>query len=240
VDQVAGNSGDAMVDFLNDRSGYCEQFATTMAAMARHLGIPARVALGFTSGDLQGDGSYLIRARDMHAWPELYFEGVGWVPFEPTPAARTGAAPAWTRPAVESSPSDPAGPTAAPTGPSGLPEGGEVEMPEDDLAGGAGIDADTGMPWPARIVLVLVGVLAIGLAPMVVGIVRRRTRWSRAAGDAVATAEAAWTDLRYAVNDARRAVEPRRPHLGLTWSDGGTNVGGSSHGHHLSVGSNPA
>lgn len=212
VEQVPGNSADAMVDFLEDRSGYCEQFATTMAAMARHLGIPSRVALGFTNGELQGDGGYLIRARDMHAWPELYFEGVGWVPFEPTPATRTGAAPAWTRPAIEAPADDPSLPSAAPSGPS-APEGREVDIPEDDLAAGAGGGGDTGLPWPARAALIVLGVVVVGLVPMAVGVLRRRSRWARAAGDPIASAEAAWTELRYAAADARlpwdEAATPR-------------------------------
>lgn len=212
VEQVAGSSADAMVDFLDDRSGYCEQFSTTMAAMARHLGIPSRVALGFTNGEVQGDGSYLVRAKDMHAWPELYFEGMGWVPFEPTPATRTGAPPAWTRPAVEAPANDPSVPTGAPTGPSAI-DGGDVEMPEDDLAAGSGAGGDSGPPWPLLVVFVVLGVGAIGLVPMAVGIMRRRSRWARAAGDPVSAAEAAWTELRYAARDARlpwdEAATPR-------------------------------
>lgn len=211
IEQVPGNSADAMVDFLDDRSGYCEQFSTTMAAMARYLGIPSRVALGFTDGEVQSEGAFQVRARDMHAWPELYFEGVGWVPFEPTPATRTGAPPAWTRPAAETSPSDPSLPTAVPTGPSGAPSGAEVELPEDDLAGGAGSGGDSGLPWPARVVVIVLGLVAVGLVPMAVGTLRRRARWADAAGDPVATAEAAWTEVRHAADDAR-----------LPWDDAAT------------------
>jgi transglutaminase-like putative cysteine protease len=69
---------------LEVREGYCEQFAAAMAAMARVLGIPSRVAVGFTSGVLAGD-HWEVGSKDAHAWPELYFPGVGWVRFEPTP-----------------------------------------------------------------------------------------------------------------------------------------------------------
>ena len=49
------------------------------------LGIPSRVAVGYTPGALQPDGWYVVIGRDSHAWPEVWFDGLGWIPFEPTP-----------------------------------------------------------------------------------------------------------------------------------------------------------
>ncbi|MEX2280196.1 MAG: transglutaminaseTgpA domain-containing protein [Acidimicrobiia bacterium] len=76
-------------DSNNYRTGYCEQFATAMAVMARTLGIPSRVVLGFTPGDVQtqADGSdvIVVRERNAHAWVELWMNGQGWVRFDPTP-----------------------------------------------------------------------------------------------------------------------------------------------------------
>ena len=69
---------------LSVREGYCEQFAAAMAVMARIVGIPSRVAVGFTPGVPQGE-RFEVGSKDAHAWPELYFPGVGWVRFEPTP-----------------------------------------------------------------------------------------------------------------------------------------------------------
>ena len=80
-----GHSDDAMVSFLRIRRGYCEQFAGTFAVMARALGLPARVAVGFTKGELREDGNYHVLGRNAHAWPEVWFDGAGWVLFEPTP-----------------------------------------------------------------------------------------------------------------------------------------------------------
>ena len=77
----------------NDRVGYCEQFAAAMAAMGRVLGIPSRVVVGFLDGTTQEDGRILYTSDDRHAWPEMYFTGVGWVRFEPTPGSRAGATP---------------------------------------------------------------------------------------------------------------------------------------------------
>src|SRR5699024_8203382 len=67
-----------------------------MAAMARSLGIPARIGVGFTAGTPTGDGEYEVRMNQAHAWPELYFEGAGWVRFEPTPGGPAGDPPPWT------------------------------------------------------------------------------------------------------------------------------------------------
>ncbi len=66
-----------------DNRGYCVHFASAMAVMARALGIPSRVAIGFLPGERDGD-TWVVRAHDMHAWPELFFGDLGWVRFEPT------------------------------------------------------------------------------------------------------------------------------------------------------------
>ncbi len=92
----SGTGGEAIVRFLEDREGFCVHFAFAMAAMARALDIPAQVAVGFTPGTRQPDGTYEVGIHNAHAWPELYFEGVGWVRFEPTPGQ--GSLPSYTRP----------------------------------------------------------------------------------------------------------------------------------------------
>jgi protein-glutamine gamma-glutamyltransferase len=69
-----------------DRAGYCQQFSGTMALMLRMLGIPSRVATGFAPGEVDG-GDYHVRDLDAHSWVEVFFPRVGWVTFDPTPAA---------------------------------------------------------------------------------------------------------------------------------------------------------
>jgi transglutaminase-like putative cysteine protease len=82
----ADPGSNSLEDFLfRTKRGFCQQFSASMAVMARILGIPARVAVGFTAGTKQKDNSWLVTTRDAHAWPELWFQGIGWVPFEPTP-----------------------------------------------------------------------------------------------------------------------------------------------------------
>ncbi len=92
----AGHSENAMQQFVAQRRGYCEQFAGTYAAFARVLGLPSRVAIGFTPGELRDDGRYYVQGKHAHAWPEIYFAGVGWVPFEPTPGRGNPAAEQYT------------------------------------------------------------------------------------------------------------------------------------------------
>src|SRR6478672_4300573 len=78
----------ALADFmLFTHKGYCQMFSGAMALVLRLHGIPARVAVGFTPGKLQGSDTYLVNDRDAHAWVEVYFPGYGWIPFEPTPGS---------------------------------------------------------------------------------------------------------------------------------------------------------
>ena len=117
LDRAEGSGSDALVDFLSERPGgrvgYCEQFASAMAVMARMVGIPARIGVGFLSPDSTGPNTYEYSAHDMHAWPELYIDGGGWVRFEPTPSARVADVPDYTEPqsAADDDPSETAGPT---------------------------------------------------------------------------------------------------------------------------------
>ncbi len=81
----SGHGSNAIESFLKERVGYCEQFSATFAAMARTLGIPSRVAVGFTPGVQNREGWYSVLGKNAHAWPELWFDDIGWVAFEPTP-----------------------------------------------------------------------------------------------------------------------------------------------------------
>lgn len=90
-----GAGMNVIAKFLEVKAGYCVHFSATMAVMAREVGIPSRIVVGFAPGsqitnNVSIDGvtlqGYQATGRDAHAWPELYFEGLGWVPFEPTPS----------------------------------------------------------------------------------------------------------------------------------------------------------
>jgi hypothetical protein len=78
----------ALRDFLlTNHAGYCQHFSGAMALMLRMVGIPARVAAGFSPGEQDSEGNYIVTDFDAHAWVETYFTGIGWVTFDPTPAA---------------------------------------------------------------------------------------------------------------------------------------------------------
>ncbi|QAY70625.1 transglutaminaseTgpA domain-containing protein [Xylanimonas protaetiae] len=166
-----GQTGDAVWDFLQQRQGYCVQFATTMMVLARTLGIPARFAIGYLPGTGSGDpNTFTITGRDSHAWPELYFTGVGWVRFEPTPAVQTGAVPAYANPLLGGP-----GPTVAPTPEDELPRPGATgaaaapsASPTTGTTAGPGED-DVTQRWLVGTVVLLV--LAAGAAVL---LLRRR------------------------------------------------------------------
>jgi transglutaminase-like putative cysteine protease len=72
---------------FKDKRGYCQYFSGAAALMLRMLGIPVRVASGFAPGTLDTDThEYVVRDLDAHSWIEVWFGGIGWVPFDPTPA----------------------------------------------------------------------------------------------------------------------------------------------------------
>jgi transglutaminase-like putative cysteine protease len=204
----SGTSSNELINFLEVRVGFCQQFALTMTIMARALDIPARVAVGFTPGDIQDDGSRVVGAHDAHAWPELYFEGSGWVPWEPTPAGARTLPPTWTQ-ELEEDAEDDSTATNAPETDGALPDDGLDEGlldPNLDAGGGGGL-IDTPSQWPI-IAGVAAGAAALLSLPWLVARGRRELRWRRAGSDPVAQAEAAWADLRDAVSDSALQWDP--------------------------------
>jgi transglutaminase-like putative cysteine protease len=212
TEPLPGSGYEALQNFLlRDRRGYCEQFASAMAMMARVVGIPSRVSVGFLPGELEQD-AWRVSIRDMHAWPELYFANYGWVRFEPTPASVTGSAPAWTMPTEDSAGSDPsADPSSEPTtgeeSPGAVPSTGPTEQPTN-LGQGAG--ATWGRTLiTAGIVLVALAILA---APATIR-VRRRSGRLNGSGPAEEQVEGAWAEIRDTVVD-----------YGGSWPEGSPRV----------------
>jgi transglutaminase-like putative cysteine protease len=126
-------SGPKIVDFLQNKRGYCVQYAAAMGWLLREAKIPSRVAFGFTRGGAKQGNTLTLTNFNLHAWTEVYFQGYGWLPFDATPASAIGGSvsPAWapnpSQP-ITSSPNDgndtlkpgqPTGPgaSAAPTNP---------------------------------------------------------------------------------------------------------------------------
>jgi transglutaminase-like putative cysteine protease len=191
---------DPILKFLATKQGYCVQFASAMVMMARAEGIPARMAIGFLPGTLQ-DGLYTVRSSDAHAWPELFFPGAGWLRFEPTPAARTGTAPAYTLPA-EATPTatatatDPAsGSTAAPTATLRDPGAPETDATTTDASLPLSDRIGLWFQEPSHLLVLALGLGLLGtfVLPLTAWLVNRRRR--RRAADAADLAEAQWEAL---------------------------------------------
>lgn len=200
-------TGDAVWDFLESGQGYCVQFATAMTVMARTLGIPARMAVGFLPGSAMAGSprTYEVRGDRAHTWPELHFDGIGWVRFEPTPAVQSGLPPAYADPFAnqgggapeEEFPTGTAGPVPAPTTTPG--QGG-------GLVGGIGRTFDDTPAW----LLAAAGALVLALAAGIVLGVRGARRRSAAR----LTPESAW-----------RRMRDRLGAAGVTWHDSATPRG---------------
>jgi hypothetical protein len=89
-----GEDRDLVDAFLFDiRRGYCDYFASAFVVMARSVGLPARLAVGYASGREVAPGQWVVTEADAHSWPEVYFEEIGWIPFEPTPSQPPSSRP---------------------------------------------------------------------------------------------------------------------------------------------------
>lgn len=190
-----GSTLDTLADFLlSSRSGYCEQFAGSLAALARMIDIPSRVVIGFLPGTPAED-QFEVSLRQAHAWTELYFEGLGWVPFDPTPSGATGVTPSPT-------PSDSSAEPSTPTAP------GPSESPEvtTDPTGSGGPD-QVDLAGPLGVLLLVVVVAATPVT------VRAGRRWRRlrTGRDTAVMVEDAWDEVRDCVVDAGLAWPPGTP-----------------------------
>jgi transglutaminase-like putative cysteine protease len=199
------------------KTGFCQQFAFAMAGLARLVGIPSRIAVGYTAGTPDGHGVWKVTSADAHAWPELYFTGLGWIRFEPTPGGAEGTA---TVPQYGAPPGVGVEPTTPTTGKlpgshpgtngnnpnlahihnltGGEPTGGSRAVPGHGLS-----------PWIPLIVAALVVVALVSPASTRTVVRRRRLRTS---GDA-RLAHAVWREVRddladYGLN-ARPSESPR-------------------------------
>jgi transglutaminase-like putative cysteine protease len=199
-----GSGLNVIVPFLKAKSGYCVHFATTMAVMARTLGIPSRIAVGFLPGTLTHVGAkktavYEVTSSNLHAWPELYFKGVGWVRFEPTPSK--GFEPTFPSAPGLTSGSLPSGtatdlPTATSTGiPLKAPN-----LPKNNVPQTSAIQSNAVNPVNGFGTLGVVAVLLALAAPATIRIGTRRSRMERIR-TGVDPAGWTWQELRETARD---------------------------------------
>ncbi len=170
---------DALTDFVTrGKVGYCEQFASAMAAMARAVGLPSRVAIGFTAGVAAADNSYrVVSTDDAHAWVEIFFPNHGWMTFDPTPVNDgRGVVPPYMReqaPGAEDEPTANTSTTA--TGPSATGSVAPSTSPDGENDTGQALpQAETTPPWhlwALGIVLALAFLLSLFLALALLGVI---------------------------------------------------------------------
>jgi len=238
------DSANALVDFLTTtKTGYCQQFAGAFAVLARLAGLPTRIAVGFQSGGFH-NGAYQVTDADAHAWPEVYFPTVGWVPFEPTPGRQipsggrytgTTATQGTTAPTPAVAPPVPSASAAAPHTFKRVPVPAPTTTTVAPAPGRRLHPAEPALPWIGVGFVCALALLAAGVGSIVVG---RRARWRRRARtgqrsgtDRVLTAWAEATEMlawwhmprradESATEFAHRAAHEVRVLLGETYRQG--------------------
>jgi hypothetical protein len=205
-----GTGTDAVEQFLQVRSGYCIHFSGAFALMAQSLGMEVRIVVGYLPGSMtdekRGDEAiYTVSSDQLHAWPEVHFEGIGWVPFEPTASLGT---PTDFLPAVTGggTSTDPDAPEPSAT-PSGTPTTGPRADENPETSSPTGGDSLRRVD-PTPVVLTGAGILLVLLIPMLIRLTVRARRVAQARhGDAAR----AWQEIRATLVD-----------LGISVSDADT------------------
>ena len=214
-----GSSGDRLLDFLQLKQGYCEQFASAMAVMLRSQGVPARVALGFGPGTQVGENEAIVNTHNAHAWVEVLLEDVGWVSLAPTPGG-PGGNPTFTdgdgdgqAPVDEEALPDPNqnAPTidGAATDPAEVAgdDGGTTAAEPDEADGVSLRDVGLGALRIAGVVALLVLVLR---GPRWVRALRHRRRQALVRAGGPAAAGLAWREIEDLGIDHGRALDSSR------------------------------
>ncbi|MBA3489191.1 MAG: transglutaminase domain-containing protein [Longispora sp.] len=212
-----GTSGVAIVDFLENKRGYCEQYASAMAWMVRAAGYPARVATGFTQGtrSISDPREWSMTNYNLHAWVEVYFVGYGWVPFDPTPSANVPGAVAlpWAPDPnqVDDSTSADTGDDAASAAGPEVPAPGDARLRDTDAAPvDSALSATAADPRPRYAVGVLF-LLAVALLPASIRLLTRRRRIAATRAehiDAGRQAHTAWAEFADLLVDYRLSADP--------------------------------
>jgi transglutaminase-like putative cysteine protease len=208
LDAPASDSPNALVSFLNKKAGYCQQYAAAAAVLMREANLPSRVVVGFTHRPPDGNGVFNVTTADAHAWVEVYFSGIGWIPFDPTPLTGTDvtreiALPWATHPnQAQSSTAEP----TANKGPSGVSSAGASSSTA--VAGGGSDPAIPPLVWEvgAPLAGLLLILLLVVWGPRLLRGRQRRRRLERARGSG--NPELLWLELAATATD-RNALWPR-------------------------------
>jgi transglutaminase-like putative cysteine protease len=185
---INGEGTAAIKDFLQKKKGFCEQFAGTYAAMARSIGLPTRVAVGFTPGISSSNSDvYSVYGRQAHAWPEVFFEGIGWVPFDPTPNRGVPGGEGYTGVPFQQDTTPPAHATpqdnpavkpnyGTPSQANGLSKPTRQAAQAPASSSGSNVRSDMAVFGLVVLGLLLAGIIAVAAFPATVWVSRRRRR----------------------------------------------------------------
>lgn len=200
-----GSGADAVAEFLEVRQGYCVHFASAFALMARTLHMPTRIVVGYlpgvaTTDVIDSQTVYSVSSSLLHAWPEVYFDDVGWIPFEPTAGlgVPTSFSPASSLPVDPDNP-DGATPGATPTPSSTAADPNRPLDPRDEALPGTPLTGANPLPMLGVVLLVL---LVLTLPYLVRELRRRQLTLAARGGDAAS----AWTLVLDAAIDVGIAV----------------------------------
>ncbi|HEX5597972.1 MAG TPA: DUF3488 and transglutaminase-like domain-containing protein [Micromonosporaceae bacterium] len=220
-----GTSGQDIVNFLVNKTGFCQQYAAAMAWLVRAAGVPARVAFGFTNGTNPRGNTYTLTNLNLHAWTEVYFSGIGWVPFDPTPAAnvpgsiRSDWAPNTDAPdpvdsAAPSADVPDANPTAGPQRRDRHEEGSDP-----GATGSAGPSALRTPSWPWWTLAGLIVLSALLALPALRRVALRRRRHANAQAAAVALAPSPAAPGMAEVVPGDQGAARSRAHVHAAWDE---------------------
>jgi hypothetical protein len=214
-----GHDSNALQAFLfRTKTGYCEQFAGAYAVLARLAGLPTRVAVGFTPGELQADGIYHVRDEHAHAWPEVYLQGFGWVAFEPTPGRGAPNNSSYT--GLPEAQDERGNAAAQATTTTAAPAAANPETtttifdPNANAGAGSNTSKDKGLPAVVVGFLWLVGLAGLWcVAVPLAHVWRRRQRWQEGGGTPAAGVLAAWADVEETLDRAGVRRQPQETML---------------------------
>jgi transglutaminase-like putative cysteine protease len=217
----AAQSESAISQFLKSRVGFCVQFASSFVAMARSVGLPARVAVGYTSGRYDStSGVYRVSTDNAHAWGEVWLAGIGWTQFEPTPPSNlpggspgAGSAPAASGPAA-STPATTVPAASTPSATTVPAPGNTARVAIGEPPTGKGGRGAFTLGWWFGIAL-LVGAIAgaFVVACLIVVAKRRRRRDRHDRPDPAAAITGAWEEVLDRLGEVGVARQPSRTPL---------------------------
>jgi transglutaminase-like putative cysteine protease len=216
LDTNLHSSSRALEAFLFEtKAGFCEQYAGAYAAMARSIGLPTRVAVGYQRGTQQQDGTWHVTNHDAHAWPEVWLgDEIGWYAFEPTPGRSNPSNNRGNGPSTPSTQPDSTPTTASNTGTSAP---AQTNVPPSNPKGlevpGQSTPTTKHDNTVQRVFLALLAIVGLAIAAAIIVLIGAaisavlRTRRRRHHADARHRVLGAWAEALERMTAA--GVEPR-------------------------------